>query len=295
MGAKASAFLSLAVLLHGGCPCDASAAPVYSMGYIWQNTSIKANTPVAKIDISADMVPKKLDWRSKGVVTPVKTQGHCGACWAISAVETVESALAIATGEPPVPLSVEQILVCCQTIIHSQCSSCMGGDPIAALRYIKDNSTGLDSEKDYPYDQHTNPFRPPACKAPSNTPVAKVTSWAYAVPRCPGGLCSPNERGNEETALMAAVAQYGPVSVCIDAEEGFINYKSGVYNGPCSSDPIKQNHCVSIVGYDSEEKYWLVRNSWGEGYGLSGYIKMAMGSNLCGITNEALIVNVTKA
>ena len=98
----------------------------------------------------------------------------------------------------------------------------MGGDPIAAFRYIKDNSTGLDSEADYPYDQHTNPFRPPQCKAPSNTPVAKVTSWAYAVPRCPGGSCSSLERGDTEIALMAAVTQYGPVSVCIDAEDNHV-------------------------------------------------------------------------
>ena len=30
--------------------------------------------------------------------------------------------------------------------------------------------------------------------------------------------------------LMAAVAQNGPVSICIDAEHSFINYKSGIYN-----------------------------------------------------------------
>ena len=106
---------------------------------------------------------------------------------------------------------------------------------------------------------------------------------------------SAYKRGDKEEALVAAVAQYGPVSICIDAEESFIKYKSGVYNGPCSSDVWKQNHCVSIVGYDVEEKYWLVRNTWGTGWGEDGYIRMAMGSNLCGITNEATIANVSKA
>ena len=278
------------------CVCSTTdAAPVYSMGYVWRNTTEKANAQVAPIDLSVGSVPQSLDWRTKGVVTPVKTQGHCGSCWAFSAVETIESALALATGEPPVPLSVEQILVCCATQHHSQCSSCMGGDPIAAYRYVQDNSTGLDSEADYPYDEHTDPFVPPPCRATSNKPVAKVNSWSYAVPRCAGGSCLPLETGDKEEALVAAVAQYGPVSICIDAEESFIKYKSGVYNGPCSSDVWKQNHCVSIVGYDVEEKYWLVRNTWGTGWGEDGYIRMAMGSNLCGITNEATIANVTKA
>merc|ERR1711871_86514 len=271
----------------------AAEAPVYSMGYIWRSTTEKASAPVLRVDLSAGAVPDALDWRKKGVVTPVNTQGHCGSCWAFSAVETVESALAIATGEAPVPLSVEQILVCCSTLVHSQCSSCMGGDPAAAYRYIQTNSTGLDSEADYPYDQHTNPFDPPQCKVASNRPVAKVNSWSYAVPHCPGpDSCSP---GDKEQALVAAVAKYGPVSICIDAEKSFINYKSGVYNGPCSSEPIKQNHCVSVVGYSLEDKYWLVRNTWGTSWGEDGYIRMAMGSNLCGITNEATIANVTKA
>ena len=285
------------LLVLATCTCTATAlpkgdAPVYSMGYIWQNTTEKANAPVVEVDLSVGAVPKTFDWRKKGVVTPVNTQGHCGSCWAFSAVETVESALAIATGEPPVPLSIEQILVCCTTIVHSQCSSCMGGDPIAAYRYIQTNSSGLDAASDYPYDEHTDPFKPPQCKANASKPVAKVLSWSYAVPRCPGGLCSSGEK---EVALMAAVAQHGPVSICIDAEHDFIQYTSGIYDGECSSEPIKQNHCVSIVGYDAEEKYWLVRNSWGTSWGENGYIRMAMGKNLCGITNEATIANVTKS
>ena len=103
--------------------------PRCTLWAIWQNTTEKANAPVVEVDLSVGVVPKTFDWRKKGVVTPVNTQGHCGSCWAFSAVETVESALAIATGEPPVPLSIEQILVCCTTIVHSQCSSCMGGIP----------------------------------------------------------------------------------------------------------------------------------------------------------------------
>ncbi len=122
--------LVLMLLTFSLSRCHALAAErttVYSMGYIWRNTTEKAKAAVVKPDLSEGMVPQSFDWRKKGVLTPIQTQGHCGSCWAFSAVETVESALAIATGETPVPLSVEQILVCCQTQIHSQCSSCMGG------------------------------------------------------------------------------------------------------------------------------------------------------------------------
>jgi len=54
-------------------------------------------------------------------------------------------------------------------------------------------------------------------------------------------------------------------------------YKSGEFNGPCGED---LNHGVLIVGY--EKDYFKVKNSWGESWGESGYIRM----NGCGILKE---------
>ena len=73
---------ALVLALCTDCTCsDGSDAPVYSMGYIWRNTPEKAKVPVAPVDLSM-AVPQSLDWRTKGVVTKVKTQGHCGS-WSL--------------------------------------------------------------------------------------------------------------------------------------------------------------------------------------------------------------------
>lgn len=55
-------------------------------------------------------IPPKVNWRSKGVVTSVKSQGNCGACWAYSTVECVESMVAIKTGALK-SLSVQEVKI----------------------------------------------------------------------------------------------------------------------------------------------------------------------------------------
>ena len=51
-----------------------------------------------------------------------------------------------------------------------------------------------------------------------------------------------------------------------------MGYESGVYDGHCGSTI---DHAVVLVGYGTEngKDYYLVRNSWGEGWGEGGYIK----------------------
>lgn len=213
-------------------------------------------------------LPKFVDWRTKGIVLPIKDQGHCGSCWAFSAVASLEGLTARKTGVLT-SLSEQNLLDCSKSYGNN---GCMGGLMDLAFKYIKAND-GIDTEKSYPYEavDDTCHFDP--------TTVGATDRGYVDIPK------------GDEIALQEAVATVGPVSIAIDASRHtFMLYTDGVYNDPeCSSELL--DHGVVIVGYGTDpsgEDYWLVRNSWGITWGMDGYIKMSRNKdNQCGVATQA--------
>jgi len=65
--------------------------------------------------------------------------------------------------------------------------------------------------------------------------------------------------------------QYGKISIIVWKD--FYYYKSGVYK----HDWGKRvgGHVVTIVGYDDNDQCWIVKNSWGKGWGDDGWFKIS--------------------
>ncbi|XP_072924887.1 procathepsin L-like isoform X1 [Hemitrygon akajei] len=209
-------------------------------------------------------IPRTVDWRSSGMVTPVKNQGSCGSCWAFSATGALEGQWK--RRHSLISLS-EQNLLDCDRGSHG----CRGGFMGSAFRCIWKKG-GIESEKTYPYVA-----RKGNCKFQRRRAVARLRGYRR-VRRC-------------EPCLARKVAKVGPIAVAINARHrSFQFYKRGVYyDRRCGNRVV--NHAVLLVGYGSMGgmKYWLIKNSWGTAWGDKGYIKMAKDRrNHCGITNYAL-------
>jgi C1A family cysteine protease len=72
---------------------------------------------------------------------------------------------------------------------------------------------------------------------------------------------------NSSEQLIAAIYQ-GPCSVTVAAEApAFMGYRGGIVNTPSCGTQL--DHAITGVGYGVEngQQYYIVRNSWGTGWG----------------------------
>ncbi len=195
--------------------------------------------------------PAKLDWRDNGgnYVTSVKNQGKCGSCWAFAMTGALESYHLLITSAPGADLDLsEQIFLSC-----SWTGSCSGGSLWAY--FLQD--TGLPPETYYPYtatDGDCSNAAPDWKKA-----ALKIVSW--------------NSVSQNLSSIKSALAAYGPLPTAMMVYEDFKNYKSGVYS--YTTGKKLGGHAILLVGYNDEEKYFILKNSWGPDWGENGYFKIA--------------------
>jgi len=226
-----------------------------------QDCSATANSGKS---LTRTVIPDSVDWRDKKMVTPVKNQGSCGSCWAFSTTGAVESSWAIA-GNPLVELAEQQLVDCAGGFKNNGCN---GGLPSQAFQYLM-WTKGQELGSDYRYTA-----RDGRCQFSTSKIKASISDEF--------NITSGDE---SDTGLPGAIVGR-PVSICYQVVSDFNKYKSGVYQSSrCKNGPHDVNHAVLAVGYGTENgtPYYMVKNSWGTSFGISGYFKILRGKNMCGL------------
>ena len=262
----------------------------------------------------SDDIPEHVDWRTKGIITPIKNQQHCGSCWTFSTSGTLEAHTCLAhrrhnlenNFDHPLDygfdctewsgLSEQQLLDCAWNYDNHGCN---GGLPSHAFEYIK-SAGGLETELSYPYRANDSTI----CHTHENdgddhdhghhSHVARVVE-VY------------NITSRDEDDLVYAIGNIGPVSVAYQVTSDFRFYSNGVYDSynattnttNCLDDNQSVNHAVVAVGYGmtqpknpkdkdfKSQPYYIIRNSWSTAWGMEGYFWILRGQNLCGISDCA--------
>jgi hypothetical protein len=196
---------------------------------------------------AADL-PSRWDWREMDGVTPPRAQGVCGSCWAFAAAGAVEAMLRIYDGRD-LDLSEQQAIDC-----NLDAYGCDGGWMTAAYRLWQTEGALLEADAPYAADDG----RP--CPSSSLAPVASVIGWTAIAP----------DRESVQRALLV-----GPVATAMHVYPDMQHYRGGVYEHE-GEDPI--NHAVLLVGWDDALGAWILKNSWGPGWGEGGFAYVRYGS-----------------
>lgn len=223
--------------------------------------------PPAELDYSKDLQR----------VSPARSQGDCGACWAFSIVAMLEGQQVPLGQRKLVPLSEQNMLDC-----DKKNRGCNGGLYPDALSEIK-RYGGLMKRIDYPFVSDKTGVidrcRMERDRAFETTVDLGETLWVA--------------QGNE-TLLKQIVANYGPVPIYMHAKPAFLVYQSGIYYDEDYSNEDSWNHGVVIVGYGTDKltgrDFWKIKNSWSDEWGQQGFGLMSRNrDNNCGIASYAYI------
>jgi C1A family cysteine protease len=232
--------------------------------------------------VAGSPYPASYDLRDPAInkQSPIEDQGIYGSCWAFASLGSLESSLL--PGDPQV-YSEDNLILNCGFDGGSSGLYDNGGDDLMATAYLARWAGPVDAASDAYGDGHT----PPGLSA-----LRHVQDVVFLPPRS-------NSLDND--TLKWAITTYGGVYTDIFADGGMINSTSSAYfnyaigtdgkhiSAYCYTGSAYVNHAVDIVGWDDAypaanfataanggtpapgDGAFIVRNSWGTGWGDDGY------------------------
>lgn len=207
------------------------------------------------LEAAASVTDSSYDLRSLGMVTPVRDQGACGVCWSFASLASAESNLLQLQSETW-DFSENNL----KNTHGFDWDPCEGGNADMAIAYLARGS-GPVSESDDPYN-------PVSSASPTGLTVRKQLQQALIVP-------------SSLTAVKQALLQYGGLKTSYYHDDAY--YKAATYGYYYTGPATVSNHAVTIVGWDDTfpagnflnappgNGAFIIKNSWGTGWGQGGY------------------------
>lgn len=262
---------------------------------------VPSRAPEALLNSGGAVLPQEFsNWTKLTSLRTVVDQGGCGSCWAVTAALVLGAHTEIHGDGRGRMFSAQELLDCVPN--PHRCGG-DGGCEGATVELAFDWAIrrGLAEEGDTPYTG-----RDGACKKMSGRSAAADPTWpaldqvtgsgvtedlsapgVHDLIQQGGAVAAPGpgtfgmrawERlpENKHEPLVRALVERGPVAVSV-AADGWFLYMGGVFDS-CSKDAVI-DHAVTLIGIGVQSgaapvKYWLVHNSWGDGWGESGRIRL---------------------
>jgi len=202
-----------------------------------------ANTPL----------PARVDWSA--YATPVRNQGVYQTCTAFASIAAIEIQENIDNKTKNATLDYSELDLFYRSKGKTETYWKTGGNIAWCLESAK-AFNGYCREKDSPYTQ-----------------IPSVPTYTTKIPLCHKIKTSVNFTG---AANMKYYLQNGPIVAALTMYYDIGRFRgTGVYT--VTTAYSSGGHAVCIVGYDDAEKCWIIKNSWGTGWGNNGYGKIGYG------------------
>lgn len=213
------------------------------------------------------MSSPSVDWRNRFTwpwLTTIKDQNGCGSCYVFAAVGVFEAMLRI---EHSIwSLRSENDVGDSISLYFGTHAKCGGGSPSFVLDWIKANG-----------------LADPGCWAGANiSEVPNPTADRLGRTGKLDGYTWVSGAADMKTWIYTV----GPIAACFTVYDDFFDacQNNQVYIANQSpSNPVDGGHCIVIVGYDDTKQAWLIRNSWGIGWGTDGYGWFGYGQGAYGL------------
>ena len=259
--------------------------------------------PILDVDLfqtqqtSSDTLPEAFSWSNVDGVNYLTKNlnqhipSYCGSCWAHGSISALSDRIKIIRKAqfPDIQLSIQFLLNC------QFGGSCMGGDHLAAYKSIKEYGN-IPFEDCMVYQACSSDSNEIACaNKPDFTCDPLNVCRTCDTFSSHGGKCVPiHYYPNATIASFGSVKgvdnmkneifNNGPIACGINANE-IDDYHGGILDVPNARKMI--NHIISIVGWgidaNTDNQYWIIRNSWGSYWGEMGFMRLSMGENQLGI------------
>jgi papain like protease len=223
----------------GGTPLLAQAGPMIDL------SGEEAQTRILE-EINLAGLGTMVDWRNRWGwpwITTMQDQNGCQACWDFAATGLVESMARIEHA-----VWSKRSEGDAHDGMGATCAST--GWPTGALDWMVNNA-GVCDPACYPWKTDDSAYAPTPDRSGRTVKIAGYTTLTDV---------------NQQKQWLDAV---GPLTCCFDVYNDFFGYGSGVYHQV--STQRAGTHCVLLVGYDDNQQAWLIKNSWGTGWGMGGY------------------------
>lgn len=196
-----------------------------------------------------------LDHRDSKCLLLPRDQDHCGCCYAFSFIALAEWLHCKHTGKL-VAFSEQYMIDCGKATGKS--NGCDGATQLQVIEFVR--NYGLELAVNYPYRA-----REEECPYDEDT---EPKTMGYMRMDFGSAMVVPHD-------LLEDYLPLSPLVLSIKTPADFLEYGGGVYDGKgCRPN---SGHSILLVGHGRQlgREYWLIRNSFGVGWGEKGYYKLA--------------------